>query len=293
MFCSKKSDFLEKKLASFLPESNEIEGWHMNNPPEEYKGEDLFLYINGGAEIYHEYGFKQVLIQDYINDRGSTISLEIYEMLNYEAAFGIYSFKRSIEGQALNLGGGGRLEGYYLNFWENKYLVTLTGFDEESETVQGLLIIAKAVDAILESNSNSKKPSLIHLLPEKDLIEPSVKYFRGNLGLFNCYPFSTKNIFELKEGIRGKYQSGYEVFIIKYINEIKSQEIFSRAQTYFEKASRYHNFNTHNLSFQVKDDKNVLIDVNPHKNYIIIILGAKNFPESSRISKKVRNQIQE
>ena len=37
--------------------------WSAEGEPEVYAGDDLFVYINGGAEIYHEYGFVQVAVR--------------------------------------------------------------------------------------------------------------------------------------------------------------------------------------------------------------------------------------
>ncbi len=72
-----------------LISDNEIEDWKKQGASDLYRGEDLFHYINGGAEIYHEYGFEQVLVQDYANLNGKSISLEIFEMTTPESAFGI------------------------------------------------------------------------------------------------------------------------------------------------------------------------------------------------------------
>ncbi|MCK4819630.1 hypothetical protein KA005_27945, partial [bacterium] len=140
----------------------------------------MFLYINGGAEIYHENGFKQVIVQDFRNKIRKSISVEIFEMLDSESAYGIYTFKTSTEGKELSLGDKAQLEDYYMNLWKGSFLVTLTGFDEDEETVRGLQEIARAVEAKIKIKG--KKPLLVPMLPEKDLVKPSIKYFKGNLG---------------------------------------------------------------------------------------------------------------
>ena len=96
----------ETKLHVKLPK--QVEGWMAEGLPLEYKGEDLFLYINGGAEIYHEYGFNNVIVQDYKDRDNRLISLEMYGMNSPESAYGMYTFKRSQEGKKLELGDGGR-----------------------------------------------------------------------------------------------------------------------------------------------------------------------------------------
>jgi hypothetical protein len=53
----------------------------------------LWGYINGGADLYFEYGFKSVTVQD-IKINGSDFKVDIYCMESPEAAYGIYSVSR-------------------------------------------------------------------------------------------------------------------------------------------------------------------------------------------------------
>ena len=72
----------------------------------------MYEYINGGAEIYHEYGFRQVLMQDFKSRSGKAVSLEIFEMEDAESAYGIYTFKTSLEDERLILGSDAQLSDY-------------------------------------------------------------------------------------------------------------------------------------------------------------------------------------
>ena len=59
---------------------------------ETYNGNSLWGYMNGGADIYLEYGFKGLRVQEFkIDDQ--IIKAEIYLMNDQESAFGIYSIK--------------------------------------------------------------------------------------------------------------------------------------------------------------------------------------------------------
>lgn len=53
----------------------------------------LWGYINGGADLYLEYGFEQLAVQD-ISLKGSVFKADIYRMSSPEAAFGIFSVSR-------------------------------------------------------------------------------------------------------------------------------------------------------------------------------------------------------
>ncbi len=55
-----------------------------------YNGEGLWGYINGGADVYMEYGFHRLLVQKFVvNDQ--SFKLEAFLMNSPQAAYGIYS----------------------------------------------------------------------------------------------------------------------------------------------------------------------------------------------------------
>ena len=56
----------------------------------QYKGEALYGFMNGGSELYLEYGFKHLRALDVIY-KGEEYTIEIYKMESPEDAFGIYS----------------------------------------------------------------------------------------------------------------------------------------------------------------------------------------------------------
>jgi len=204
----------EGPLRAYLPGDTAVPGWAMDGAPQEFEGEDLYIYIDGGAEIYEEYGFARVIVQDYKNTAGKSVSLEIFEMEAPAAAFGMFTFKRSGRGRSLELGGGSELESYYLNFWKGRFLVTLTGFDESEGTVVGLLSIGRAVAAKLPGGGEA--PGLIAALPAEGLRPGSVKYLKGVLGLNNVYPFYAARGLAFKEAVRGIYDRGETLILLDY-----------------------------------------------------------------------------
>lgn len=282
----------DEGLASFLPLSGDVKGWSMNDSFEEYKGEDLFFYINGGAEIYHEYGFERVIVQDYSSTNGKSVSLEIYEMTDPSSAYGMYSFKSTGDGKTLDLGNEGKLQDYYLNFWKDKYIITLTGFDEEEETIKGLQSLANATDIRIKTAAPSEMPAIVHMLPKKGLESQDVKYFQGNLGLFNSYPFTTKSIFKVKEAIKGTYKEGYDIYIIQYESEKASHQIFQVAADGLKNESRYKSLKAKSNALELIDEKDVRILIRPSKNNIVIILGAPSFESAAKIADILQNHMQ-
>ena len=66
----------KQKFELNLPEV--INSWSLSEKPDIYAGDDLFQHINGGAEIYHEYGFIRVISGVYKNRELKSINAEIY-----------------------------------------------------------------------------------------------------------------------------------------------------------------------------------------------------------------------
>ena len=266
----------DEGLSILLPAAGEIDNWERNLEFEEYKGEDLFYYINGGAEIYHEYGFERVIVQDYMSKNGRSASLEVYKMSTPYSAYGIYTFKSSGRGQELDVGYGCKLQDYYLNFWKGQYLVTITGFDEEKETIDGLKAIAKTVDKKIQISTPREMPGLFSRLPLEGLDVQSVKYFKGNLGLMNSYPFANSDIFKIREGIKGTYSAGYDIYILEYKDSETGQEVFEGAKKGFKEEVKYQNITVCQERIELEHDSGVRIVVEPYRTFILILLDSQS-----------------
>lgn len=122
-----------------------IEGWQMDGEPELYVGDTLYQLINGGAEVYHRFGFVAALAAQYSNADGRSMSLEVFEMGDVDGARSIYAEKTDDTGEPLDIGDEAVGEDYYLNLRSGRYLVTITGFDSDAETQAGILALARAV----------------------------------------------------------------------------------------------------------------------------------------------------
>ena len=139
-----KSD--QREITELLPGEDKLNGWQTVGPAQIFRGKDLFVYMNGGAEEYLPHGFKQLLAQKYSNETNKTITLELFEMENPAGAEKVYVSKKGERGREMNIGDAALLEEYYLNFRKKQFLVTLTGSDPEKEIIDGLLAIARGVE---------------------------------------------------------------------------------------------------------------------------------------------------
>jgi len=286
--CQTASSPKEKGLSYILPTANEINNWQRYLEFQEYKGEDLFFYINGGAEIYQEFGFERIIVQDYQNPNGRSASLEVYKMSSPASAYGMYTFKSSGKGQELNVGHGCKLQDYYLNFWKGQYLVTITGFDAEIETIEGLKSIAIAVDKKLRTQTDAKMPVTYSRLPQEDLDMQSVKYFKGNLGLVNSYPFANTDIFKIEEGIKGTFAGGYDIYILEYKDTEASNRAFDSAKQDLKATVKYQNVTFDQDRIDLEDASGIRIVVVPHLTFMLIVLGANSPEQANQILENLK-----
>jgi hypothetical protein len=263
------------KMPDYLPKAAELQEWEPAGTPQHVVGDDLFLLINGGAEIYYEYGFKQAITQGFKHkdQPSSGFNLEIYEMQNPEAAYGVYTFKTGDAGKPIDVGDEGLLEDYYINFWKGNFLVTVIGFDSKKETLAGIIQAAKIVNTKIKETG--QKPKLLRLLPKGDKfqLKPNgITYLKGNLALFNQYEFDSKDIFGLREGVVANYKD-FRFFIFQYKDAIECQKWFASAKKYLENNPSYKDFNIKKASFSFKDNKNNPFYIQLHKQYILIVQG--------------------
>ena len=75
--------------APLLPAAGSLHDWNPDGPAGVFTGTGLYGHIDGGAEIFFEFGFEELTVRRYAGGRGS-IEVEIYRMADPTAALGMY-----------------------------------------------------------------------------------------------------------------------------------------------------------------------------------------------------------
>jgi len=145
LVCGCATDSTDSDMARYLPSENEVEGWNAVDTVSTYVGQDLFLLINGGAELYHQNGFARAATQTFQDSDGHQISVECYEMNSIDGSRIVYESKISDNGEKLAIGDQAMLNSYYLNFYKGRFLVTLVGYDSDPKTLDGLQTLARVI----------------------------------------------------------------------------------------------------------------------------------------------------
>lgn len=255
-----------------------MNGWIPDGEAQLAEGEDLFLLINGGADIYLEYGFVACLFQTYGSQDGRSINVEIYEMDGPEAAYGIFTFKRSGSGTRVDVGQEGSYESYYVIFWRGRYIITVIALGEWDGSRADVLQIAGAFDARIDVEA--ERPPIASFLPMENLQPNGITYLKGNLALFNQYLFDREDIFGLKEGVVGEYEE-YTVFIFQYDDEAESAKWFESAKDHLQGSRRFDNFVNGNGRFEMCDRNDHRFAIKHFKLWILIAMADKKMDTRS------------
>jgi hypothetical protein len=272
-------------LTRFLPTDREVPGWERDAAVRSFQGDDLFMMINGGADIYHECGFSQVVAASYFDEAGETVKVEIYEMKDPAAAYSIYTFKSGDGGKELPLGQAARLQDYYLNFWKGDLLVTLVGSSSEGQALQSVLDIARAVDGKIDRTG--EVPGLAQALTSGSVALSDAKYVRGPLGVMNSYVFDTRNIFHVREGVLGNV-AGCRVFVFQYADTEESAAVFDSAADVLVAGSRFNSPVRKGRMLSMADRDGEGVQIRCAGEFIVVVVG----PQGDQ-SEAVLNRIAE
>jgi hypothetical protein len=232
-----------QSLFSLLPEVN---AWKHSGEPQNYIPENLFEYINGAAEIYLAYDFKELAVGQYQKENSpAALSVEIYDMGNEKNSFGIYSAERYPESRFIPIGNQGYLEEGTLNFIAGRYYIKLLCFDcgEGSDDVLRSFsqeIVTKIKDKVL-------LPPLLLSFPQEGLIRNSEKFILRNfLGYSFLHDGYVAN-YKLQGRdfdcfiIEGKSVEDAQSMLEQYLDKKSALDIKKISSGYVFKDRYYHN----------------------------------------------------
>ncbi len=131
-------------LESFLPAKSNPD-WRLEGDPQTAEGMNLFVLINGGAEIYLQNGFKRALIATFLDTQDRPFNVDIYQMNSPEIAKKTNHEKVGEGAEQIAIGNDGRFEGYYLNFWTGSYQITVSASDESEASQTGIKNLARII----------------------------------------------------------------------------------------------------------------------------------------------------
>ncbi len=163
-------------LASLLPSTDRIAPWKAAGPAAVYDAQTLHELLNGGAELYLDYGVQQAVTAEYADGAGE-LACTVFELRDADGAFGLFSRARGPGKAAVNVGDGGVAGGFQLAFWQDRYFVTIEAFADGPGVPAALGRFADAIAAGLGRHAG--RPRLLDPLGRPGLIAGSERLFAG------------------------------------------------------------------------------------------------------------------
>jgi len=198
----------------------------------EYSYESLYGYIDGGAELYLEYGFDTLCITDIIYG-GAELKAEIYRMKDEEAAFGIFSVSRFKCIDGIDLTEHFCRSKYQLQFCKGPYYVSIVN----STATSGEQKLSEQIAVLLIERISNEPFISAGFFPDTinaGLMKSAV-LVRGRMGLFNG-AYGLSELLEECEGFTALIikPEGVPVISVRFDNDEDMRKFIGKEKIDFE-----------------------------------------------------------
>ena len=149
-------------LAGYFPDKIETAGLQKFSEVRTFVGDSLWQYIDGGAELYHTYGFVKVSTADYRSNDAELV-LDLYQFKTPEGAYGLYSALRPDDPSLVTLGVEGYVTGSSLEFVRDNIMARVMGFEESEAVGKALRALAGQMANALPGTT--QQPAMFSLFP--------------------------------------------------------------------------------------------------------------------------------
>jgi len=185
----------------------------------------LYGYINGGAELYLEYGFDTLIVTE-LTVEGNDLKIEVYRMKDPEAAFGIFSVSRFRCNTGEQLTEHFCRSAYQLQFCKGPYYISIindTG--SEADQKRSAALAALMIENITEPSFD---PSEFYAEGiDKETMRGAV-LVRGPLGIYNGIPSLSDRLGDADGFSALMIRTGQDTVASLLFNSEKSAEHFIR-----------------------------------------------------------------
>lgn len=163
-------------------------GWSFSDPPRDYPGLELYGHIDGGAELFHEFGFVDLLVASYGDGTDRELDLEVYRLEDARAAFAVYLLKCGREAPLPALAHRHSASLHQLTLVAGDLFIQVNNPDGVPELQQAMAAIA---DAAAGSRPAPSGDPLFAALPRAGLRPHSERLLRGAFSEEPYLPFAS------------------------------------------------------------------------------------------------------
>jgi hypothetical protein len=269
---------------TLLLKDNQIPGLQIKET-QTYADKELYGYIDGGAEIYREFGFVILSVQ-FLEYEKNDLVLEIYQMNNVKAAFGIYSVSSRNCPALEALTRWSCKNPYQISFTRGPFYITITNYHGTPEMEKISQQIAKSILGKI-SEPDFRVPQLIDQPAFLPFIR-QLKFIAGPLGVQNAYPEWSKYFDPISSfsGFILPMEKGSDRAIFSKISFVH-QDDFRK----FYRAIGFSALDSRN-SWQLKSNQDGTIWLKPlDQQNVFIIQASESFPEFDKLKELIDKKI--
>jgi hypothetical protein len=184
----------EVELAKVLSVGSQVVGWTQDGETEIYDEDTLFDLVNGQADAFYAYNFRQVAVQRYRSDTDDVLRVELWELATPHDAYGL--FTRNASGTSPAAGVGNDTDedpGRRLAFWQDRYFVQIRSHQPlPEESIAG---VAREIAGALPQGG--ERPHLIAALPAEGRTHDRAVFFRLEISIQDEIWLGGENILNL------------------------------------------------------------------------------------------------
>jgi hypothetical protein len=132
-----------------FPASNAVAGWEKSGDTRTFAANDLWKYIDGGADEYIQAGVVSTSTSDYAYKGQLEVVVDVHTMGNADGARKILETGQTRDAKSIPLGDQCIQYAQSVIFRKGPYLVRIVAYESTPDGPQALLALAKGVEARL------------------------------------------------------------------------------------------------------------------------------------------------
>jgi hypothetical protein len=202
-----------------------VAGWASAGEDRIYTPDNLFEYIDGGAELYLSYGLSSVFTRKYTREGEPDIMLDLFDMGSSENAFGVFSHSR--EKIDSTFGQGSQYTKGLLLFWKDRFYASILSSPETKASKGAVFALGRQIEKLIPREG--PLPEVLGYLPQDSLVAESVRYFHHYIWLNSYYFVSDENILHINENteaVLAKYKGGdkrWFLVVVEYPSDMEAR----------------------------------------------------------------------
>jgi hypothetical protein len=187
-----------------------IAGWAVSGTPRTFARDTLYGYVDGGAEIFLQYGFRSLTVYELVPEKPAAkrkrMTLEIYRMGSPATAFGIFSTRREgNETVSPGIKTAHWIGVEQTNLVKGDLYINILSSGCTQDEVETFVF---SLDRVLPA-AETPRPQAFSCMPEFSLLPGTERYICGDVAAANESPLLGADFWGFKEGLAEAYSAKY------------------------------------------------------------------------------------